>query len=230
MKHKILIVDDEVAICDLIKINLEMEGFEAYISHDGKDAISKIRDLNPDLLILDLMLPEISGFDVCKKVTSENPIPIIMLTAKTDLVDKVLGLELGADDYMTKPFHARELVARVKALLRRSSSEVKSVTQRKLSNGPLTIYPENRKVLLSGVELELSVKEYDLLSYFVNNTDQVLTRESLLEKVWGYDFPGDTRTVDVHIQRLRKKMKDEYATEGLIQTVFGVGYKMRSIE
>lgn len=226
MKNRILVIDDEVSICDLLKINLEAEGYEVFTSHNGRDAIHKIETLNPDLLILDLMLPEVDGLDICKKVTSENPIPIIMLTAKTDVVDKVLGLELGADDYITKPFHTREVIARVKALLRRISSSTPASTARKLKNGPLEVIPEKRKVYLAGREIELAAKEYELLYFFMNNLDCVFSREKLLEKVWGYDFAGDTRTIDVHIQRLRKKLKDGGSNKKYIQTVFGVGYRM----
>ncbi|MCX7746351.1 MAG: response regulator transcription factor [Clostridia bacterium] len=225
MKQKILVVDDEISICDLLKISLEAEGYETQTSNDGKDALRKIEHFNPDLLILDLMLPEINGFDICKKVTTERPIPIIMLTAKADLVDKVLGLELGADDYITKPFHTRELIARVKALLRRVSQEAKPASITCLSNGTLSIYPETRRVLANDRELDLSVKEFDLLVFFMNHIDQVFSRDTLLEKVWGYDYAGDTRTVDVHIQRLRKKLNDR---EGLlVQTIFGIGYRMK---
>lgn len=227
MKQKILIVDDEVAICDLLKINLEAEGYEVFVSYDGENALRKVETLEPDLLILDIMLPKINGFDVCRKVTSIRPIPIIMLTAKSDLVDKVLGLELGADDYVTKPFHARELTARVKALLRRMSRDSGVLSEsRHLINGPLEINTESRRVTLSSYELELSVKEYELLCFLTSHIEQVFTRDAILERVWGYDFAGDTRTVDVHIQRLRKKLKDDKNGNGFIHTVFGVGYKM----
>lgn len=226
MKNKILIVDDEISICDLLKISLQTEGYEVRTSNDGMDALEKIESFKPDLLILDIMLPGMNGYDICRKVTADNPIPIIMLTAKCDLVDKVLGLELGADDYITKPFHARELIARVKALLRRVSIDTNCNIPRKLSNGSLEIYPENRKTLLSDCELELSAKEYDLLYFLMSNQDQVFSRELLLDKVWGYDFAGDTRTVDVHIQRLRKKLNDNNSNSKFIQTVFGVGYRM----
>ena len=229
MKQKILIIDDEISICELLKINLESEGYQVITAHDGVEGLKKFEAFSPNLLILDLMLPGINGFDICRKVTAESPIPIIMLTAKSDLVDKVLGLELGADDYITKPFHTRELTARVKALLRRVSLDSRDNIPKHISNGKLEVYPEHRRVLLAGVELDLSVKEYELLYFLVNHKDQVFSRETLLEKVWGYDFAGDTRTVDVHIQRLRKKLKDELSGEGFIQTVFGVGYKMRKM-
>jgi two-component system, OmpR family, response regulator VicR len=227
MKQRILVVDDEIPICDLLKINLEAEGYEVDTSYDGIDALKKIDSLEPNLLVLDIMLPGMNGFEICKKVIAERPIPIIMLTAKADLVDKILGLEIGADDYITKPFHTRELVARVKALLRRVVNEPKNGAPKHLSSGNLHVYPEKRKVTLSGNELDLSTKEYELLCFLMSNIDQVFSREALLEKVWDYDFCGDTRTVDVHVQRLRKKLKDEQESIEYIQTVFGVGYKMK---
>jgi two-component system response regulator VicR len=226
MKQKILVVDDEAAICDLLKISLQAEGYDIAVSNDGRDALLKLASWKPDLLILDLMLPGLNGFDICKKVTAENPIPIIMLTAKADLVDKVIGLELGADDYVTKPFHVRELTARVKALLRRVGAEARTVTPKKLKNGRLELYPERHLATLEGSELELSVKEYELLYFFMSNINRVFTRSALLERVWGYDYPGDTRTVDVHIQRLRSKLKGGAPDSSYIHTVFGVGYKM----
>ena len=227
MKQRILVVDDEIPICELLKINLESEGYEVSTASDGKEALTKLDSFRPELMILDIMLPEVNGFEICRKVTAERPIPIIMLTAKTDLIDKVLGLELGADDYITKPFHTRELIARVKALFRRIAQDTKPSAARSLVNGPLELQHERRQVLLSGSELELSAKEYDLLFFMLNNMEQVFSREALLERVWGYDFAGDTRTVDVHIQRLRKKMKDNLAPDCMIQTVFGVGYRMK---
>ncbi|KNY26656.1 response regulator transcription factor [Pseudobacteroides cellulosolvens] len=228
MKPKILVVDDEASICDLVKINLELEGYEVSTAGDGEAALRSIELINPDLLILDIMLPKINGYDICKKVTYEKGIPVIMLTAKTDLIDKVLGLELGADDYITKPFHARELVARVKALLRRVSKEVKNIEDlgNHLINGSLEVFSDMRKVILAGSEVELSAKEYELVYFLINHLEQVFTRDTLLEKVWGYDYYGDTRTVDVHIQRLRKKLSIESGGNNIIQTVFGVGYKM----
>jgi DNA-binding response OmpR family regulator len=226
MKQKILIVDDEVSICNLLKMALSSEGYEIMTSYDGKDALKKIETWKPDLLILDVMLPEINGFDICRKVTADNPIPVIMLTAKSDLVDKVLGLELGADDYITKPFHTRELTARVKALLRRVSAEAKPSGAKTLKNGGIELFPAMRKVLLQDEEIDLSVKEYDLLLFLMSNIDQVFSREVLMERVWGYDFAGDTRTVDVHVQRLRKKLGDDHTNSKYIHTVFGVGYRL----
>jgi len=231
MKKKILIVDDEISICDLLKITFVEEGFDVETAYSGREAIRKLESFKPDLLILDVMLPGTSGFDICEKVTREMKIPVIMLTAKSDLADKILGLELGADDYVTKPFHTRELTARVKALLRRSTlSSLKKANTGILKNGNIEIYPERHQVLISERETELASKEFDLLVFFMNNLEQVFTREVLLEKVWGYDFPGDTRTVDVHIQRLRKKIADDSSDKSYITTVFGVGYKMNSFQ
>ncbi|MCX8129821.1 MAG: response regulator transcription factor [Clostridia bacterium] len=226
MAQKILIVDDEISICDLLKITLKSEGYEVETSHDGLDALKRIQAFKPDLMILDLMLPGMNGFDICKKVTLEEPIPIIMLTAKTDIVDKILGLELGADDYITKPFHARELAARVKALLRRTGAGTRENTAGVLRNGSLEVHQKNRKATICDKEIELSAKEFDLLVFLLSNVEQVFSREALLDRVWGYDFAGDTRTVDVHVQRLRKKLKDLQDRDEYIQTVFGVGYRM----
>ncbi len=226
MSNKILVVDDEISICDLIRVNLESEGYRVAVSQDGLDAIEKFKSFKPNLVVLDLMLPYLNGYEVCKKITLENPVPIIMLTAKSDLVDKVLGLELGADDYMTKPFHMRELTARIKALLRRTSIITDTSSTEILKNGAVEIIPESRKVTINGEPVNLSAKEFDLLFFFLKNMGKVFTRESLLEKVWGYEYAGDTRTVDVHIQRLRKKIKDQHPESNEIQTVFGVGYKM----
>ncbi|MDP4182637.1 MAG: response regulator transcription factor [Bacillota bacterium] len=228
MRPKILVVDDEVAICDLLKINLELEGYEVITAYDGETALKSIESNNPDLLILDIMLPKVNGYDICRKVTNERPVPIIMLTAKTDLIDKVLGLELGADDYITKPFHTRELTARVKALLRRVSKEnsICENANKHIVNGPLEVFTELRRVTLAGHEIELSVREFELVCFLINHLEQVFTRDMLLEKVWGYDYSGDTRTVDVHIQRVRKKLNEDNSQVKIIQTVFGVGYKM----
>lgn len=230
MEKKILVVDDEVSICDLLKITFEEEGYVVDTAYSGRDAIRKLEFFNPDLLILDVMLPGMSGFTICEKVTSEMSIPVILLTAKSDLADKVLGLELGADDYITKPFHTRELIARVKALLRRSTAvNAEIVAGGIIKNGNIEIYIDRHQVFISGKEVDLASKEYDLLVFFMNNLEQAFSREVLLEKVWGYDFPGDTRTVDVHIQRLRRKIVDDSIEKNYISTIFGVGYKMNTL-
>lgn len=226
MKQKILVVDDEAAICDLIKLSLQADGYEIACAYDGRDALAKFHSFAPDLVILDLMLPLLSGYEVCKQIVSQKPVPILMLTAKTDLVDKVLGLELGADDYMTKPFHIRELTARVKALLRRAAS-VNTEEPVKLENGAVYLIPSRRQVKVHQQEVDLSAKEFELLYFLMRHPEQVFSRDALLQNVWGYDYAGDTRTVDVHIQRLRKKLGEEKQENPMIQTVFGVGYKLR---
>ncbi|NTW71716.1 MAG: response regulator transcription factor [Eubacteriaceae bacterium] len=225
MNERILVVDDEKSINDLIRLDLEFEGYIVDSAFDGLEAISKADSFNPDLIILDVMLPKMSGFDVCKKINAEKSIPIILLTAKTDIIDRVLGLELGADDYITKPFDNRELLARIKALLRRSKNTIEP-EQDIIFNDEITIILNERKVLVNNNEVHLTPKEFELLFLLISNPEQVFSRESLLEKVWGYDYFGDTRTVDMHIQRIRKKISD-YAKHNYIQTVFGVGYKMR---
>lgn len=226
MNERVLVVDDEISICELIKLDLEFEGYVVETANDGQEALTMVETFNPDIMILDLMLPKINGYDVCKKVNSERGIPIIMLTAKTDIIDRVLGLELGADDYITKPFDSRELMARVKALLRRSKNSNSKDDGDVLYNDEIKIIMNERKALVNDSEIHLTPKEFELLHLLVSNPEQVFSRELLLEKVWGYDYYGDTRTVDMHIQRLRKKI-GEFGNHNYIQTVFGVGYKMR---
>ncbi len=227
--EKILVVDDEEAILDLIETELEFEGYDVVTAQNGEEAIEKARAFVPDLMILDIMLPKKNGYDVCKEVLSFLDIPIILLTAKSDIIDKVLGLELGADDYLTKPFDNRELLARIKAHLRRSKKRTGEVikTDRIIKNGPLTIIPHERKVTVNNQEVHLTPKEFDLLYLLADNIEQVFQRETLLERIWGYDYFGDTRTVDMHVQRIRKKI--DTPTQKFIHTVFGVGYKMRRI-
>ncbi len=226
MNERVLIVDDEVSICELIKLDLEFEGYIVETANDGQEALDKVQAFNPDIMILDLMLPKINGYDVCKKVNAEKGIPIIMLTAKADIIDRVLGLELGADDYITKPFDSRELMARVKALLRRSKNKSSKEEDEILYNDEIKIILNERKALVNDHEIHLTPKEFELLHLLISNPEQVFSRELLLEKVWGYDYFGDTRTVDMHIQRIRKKIS-EFGNHTYIQTVFGVGYKMR---
>ncbi|MGL4284532.1 response regulator [Eubacterium aggregans] len=228
MNEKILVVDDEAAIVDLIKMELEFEGYQVETAYDGEEAIEKGKRWLPDLIVLDIMLPKVNGYDVCKTLSPVLEVPIILLTAKTDIVDKVLGLELGADDYLTKPFDNRELLARIKAHLRRSSRSSDNKSKNViLTNGPLSIMPEERMVLLEGNEIHLTPKEFDLLYLLASNLEQVFPRDALLEKIWGYDYYGDTRTVDMHVQRIRRKIDTQ--PNKFIQTVFGIGYKMRKI-
>lgn len=224
---KILVVDDEQSIVDILKFNLEKNGFEvvtAYAGDTGYDAAMKEK---PDLILLDVMLPEMDGFEVCKKIRLTSSVPIIMLTARTEEIDKVLGLELGADDYMTKPFGVRELVARVKANLRRSVAEEPQAVQSDenvLSYGNITIDTERYEVKKNNSPVELTLREYELLTYLAKQPEKIVSRETLLEKVWGYEYYGDVRTVDVTVSRLREKIEDNPAEPSYIMTKRGFGY------
>lgn len=217
---KILIVDDEPAIVDLIKINLDLEGFETKACYSGLQALKLAPIFNPDLIILDIMLPDLDGFEICKKLQSLS-IPIIMLTAKNDIKDKLYGLELGADDYITKPFDSRELMARIKTILRRVDKYA-SKDDNTLTAGALTVNVVERKAYMEGEEVVLTPKEFDLLQLFCENQRKVFSRENLLELVWKFEYIGDSRTVDMHVQRLRKKLGNY---NHYIKTVFGIGYK-----
>ena len=216
----LLLVDDEKNIIELERLYLDKEGYEIQVAYDGKSALDKVRSLKPDLIILDLMLPGIDGWEVCRRVRQESDTPIIMLTARDQDVDKIVGLEIGADDYLTKPFNPRELVARVKAILRRS---VPSVKTQRLSVGDIMLDMDRREVSVAGKPIELRTKEFDLLAVLMQNHGIVLTRERLLAIAWGFDFPGETRTVDVHVAHLRKKL---VGAKTQIETVSGVGYKL----
>lgn len=225
---KILVVDDEPDIRELIRYNLEIRGYQVEEATDGQEALAKARNNNPSLIILDLMLPKVGGLEICQELKSDyltKTIPIIMLTALGSEVDKIVGLELGADDYVTKPFSPRELVARVGAVLRRVKGEEERFTGR--IYGDLAIDHEKREVRLKGEELELTLKEYELLEFLTSHPERVFTRDELLDRLWGYDFIGDSRTVDVHVCNLRRKLENE-ETENLttkIETVRGVGYR-----
>lgn len=223
MPETILIVDDEQHIIDLTKLYLEQEGYKTSSATDGKTALQKIIQEKPNLIVLDLMLPEMDGWEVCRRVRAESDVPIIMLTARGDDIDRIVGLELGADDYLTKPFNPRELVARVRAIMRRTGRPAPSTAESAITIGNLTIQPDRRVVLVDGKEIDLRMKEFDLLMTLATNVGLVFTREKLLDVVWGYDFAGETRTVDVHIAHLRHKLKGMQAT---IDTVWGVGYRL----
>lgn len=223
---KILIIEDELNIFELIKFNLEAQGFEVAGVHEGINAVEKIVELKPDLIVLDLMLPGKDGLTICREVRADKNlsyIPVIMLTAKSEEFDKVLGLEMGADDYMTKPFSVKELYARVKAVLRRTEM-IKSSDTEEITVGSLRILPGSFEVYKNGKKLSLTLKEYELLLYLANNKNKVLTRDQLLDEIWGYEYYGETRTVDVHIRYLRKKIEDDQ--EKYIETVRGVGYRL----
>jgi DNA-binding response OmpR family regulator len=223
MSDTILIVDDEQHIIDLAKMYLEVEGFRTASATDGRAALQKILADKPQLIVLDLMLPGMDGWEVCRRVRAESDVPIIMLTARSDDIDRIVGLELGADDYLTKPFNPRELVARVKAILRRTERKPSEPNDAVLTLSNLSIYPERRIVTVEGKPVSLRVKEFDLLLTLAENRGVVFTREKLLDVVWGYDFAGETRTVDVHIAHLRHKLAGMRPT---IETVWGVGYRL----
>ncbi|HIE16816.1 MAG TPA: response regulator transcription factor [Dehalococcoidia bacterium] len=219
----ILVVDDEPNIIELAKLYLEQDGYHVEGAGRGSDALAKLGSSKPSLIVLDLMLPDIDGFDVCREIRKKSDVPILMLTARREDVDKIVGLELGADDYLTKPFNPRELVARVKAILRRYQAGVRP--GQIIAVGNLQIDPARREVTLDGQPLRLRTKEFDLLTTLAQNLGIVLTREQLLEAVWGTDYYGETRTVDIHVNHLRDKLAGSSA---LIETVRGVGYKMVS--
>jgi two-component system alkaline phosphatase synthesis response regulator PhoP len=216
----LLLVDDEKNIIELERLYLEKEGYQIEVAYDGKTALEKFRACKPAAIILDLMLPGIDGWEVCRRVRQESDVPILMLTARDQDIDKIVGLELGADDYLTKPFNPRELVARIKAIFRRVSPTPK--TQR-LVVGDVTLDADRREVTVGSQPVELRAKEFDLLAVLMQNPGIVLTRERLLEIAWGFDFPGETRTVDVHVAHLRKKLA---GARTQIETVSGVGYKL----
>ena len=230
-KQKILIVDDDENIAELISLYLTKECFETLIVYDGESALESVKTFQPNLILLDLMLPGIDGYQVCREVRANSSTPIIMLSAKGEVFDKVLGLELGADDYMEKPFDTKELVARVKAVLRRyktvvpvSSESIPTASKAKIAEYPdLIVNLTNYSVLYQGKIIEMPPKELELLYFLASSPNQVFTREQLLDQIWGYEYIGDTRTVDVHIKRLREKIRD-HATWRL-STVWGIGYK-----
>ena len=228
-KQKILIVDDDENIAELISLYLTKECFDTMMVHDGEDALSAFDSYSPNLVLLDLMLPGIDGYQVCREIRSKSNVPIIMLSAKGEVFDKVLGLELGADDYIIKPFDAKELVARVKAVLRRYQSGKSDTSSEK--RGKCVSYPgivinlTNYSVVVDNIQVEMPPKELELLYFMASSPNQVFTREQLLDQIWGYEYVGDTRTVDVHIKRIREKIKN-HDTWGLA-TVWGIGYKIK---
>ena len=227
--HKILVVDDETSIVTLLKFNLEQNGFEVVTANDGLEAIEQVKKESPDVMVLDLMLPKMDGMDVVKTLRLDKiHVPVLMLTAKDDEFDKILGLEMGADDYMTKPFSPREVVARVRAILRRIDFEANQETteDNTVKIGELTIDYDNYAIYKNDKKIELTKKEYELLVYLAKNNQRVLSRDQLLNGIWNFDFDGDTRIVDVHIGKLREKIEDHPKSPKYIHTVRGFGYKM----
>ncbi|MBT2658873.1 MULTISPECIES: response regulator YycF [Bacillaceae] len=234
MEKKILVVDDEKPIADILQFNLKKEGYVVYCAYDGNEALQLVDEIQPDLILLDIMLPLRDGMEVCREVRKKYEMPIIMLTAKDSEIDKVLGLELGADDYVTKPFSTRELIARVKANLRRhnqiiAQSDAENETN-EIEIGSLVIHPDAYVVSKRGETIELTHREFELLYYLAQHIGQVMTREHLLQTVWGYDYYGDVRTVDVTVRRLREKIEDSPSHPTWIVTRRGVGYYLRNPE
>lgn len=225
-KQKILIVDDDANIANLISLYLTKECFDTRTEEDGQSALNAFKEYNPDLVLLDIMLPGIDGYEVCREIRKESKVPIIMLSAKTEVFDKVLGLELGADDYMIKPFDSKELVARVKAVLRRYTAPAVAPTPKSdkyVEYKDLIINLSNYEVIYKGKQVEMTPREIELLFFLASSPNQVFTREQLLDHIWGYEYAGDTRTVDVHIKRIREKISD--TDEWSIGTVWSVGYR-----
>jgi len=231
-KEKILVVDDEEHIIELLKFNLLNAGYDVFTANDGIDAVKLTKAEKPSLVLLDLMLPGIDGFDVCKEIKRDKDLQktsIIMLTAKGEELDKILGLELGADDYITKPFSVRELLARVKAVLRRTNT-FSEVEEDVYDSQSLKVDFERHDVYVNGAKVDLTLKEFELLQILIKNKGKILKRETLLDKIWGYEYIGETRTVDVHIRYLRKKIEEDDKNPRFIETIRGVGYRFNPAE
>lgn len=223
-RQKILIVDDDVNICELLRLYLEKDGFETRVVNDGGSAVRQSESYAPDLILLDVMLPILDGWQVCREIRKKSSTPIIMLTAKGETFDKILGLELGADDYISKPFDTKEVIARIKAVLRRSSENEKNRNIKQVNYEKLSINLTNYELVVDGKSIDTPPKELELVYYLASNPNRVFTRDQLLDEVWGFDYYGDSRTVDVHIKRIREKLEgisDKWA----LKTVWGVGYK-----
>lgn len=228
--EKILVVDDDNNICELLRLYLEKEGYAVSLAHTGMQAVRMFTEQQPDLMLLDIMLPELDGWQVCREVRKNSNKPIIMLTAKGETFDKVLGLELGADDYITKPFEAKEVLARIKAVLRRTSNAVQAEPAEKIkqvSYDNLTINLTNYELTVKGKRVEAPPKEMELLYHLASNPNRVYTRDQLLDEVWGFEYYGDSRTVDVHIKRIREKLED-VSDKWELRTVWSVGYKFET--
>ncbi len=223
MEEKILVVDDDQNICELLRLYLEKEGYKTMAAFDGQQAIDYAKNFEPDLILLDIMLPKFDGWQVCREIRKESNVPIIMLTAKGETFDKILGLELGADDYVTKPFDAKEVMARVKAVLRRAANgEKNEICEVKYDK--LRINLTNYELVVDGKSIDTPPKELELIYHLASNPNRVYTRDQLLDEVWGFDYYGDSRTVDVHVKRIREKLEN-ISDEWSLKTVWGVGYK-----
>ncbi|MFQ9065125.1 response regulator transcription factor [Eubacterium sp.] len=229
MANKILVVDDDLNICELLKLYLENDGYVVFTANDGQEAVDMFHNKTPDLVLLDIMLPKKDGWQVCREIRKTSSAPIIMLTAKGETFDKVLGLELGADDYVVKPFDAKEVMARVKAVLRRTTGDSESTeTEKKVViYDNLEINIQNYEMKVKGVPVDTPPKELELIYHFASNPNRVYTRDQLLDEVWGFDYYGDSRTVDVHVKRLREKLEG-VSDKWCLKTVWGVGYKFET--
>jgi len=229
----VLLVEDEESFIDALTVGLKKEGFRVEVARDGMEALNKFDVVQPDVVLLDVMLPRISGIDVCRQLRKKTQVPIIMVTAKGAEIDTVVGLEVGADDYITKPYHMRELVARMRAVLRRVPNEATAgmadLDGNTLVVGEVVLDPDQHKVLVSGVEVAMPLKEFELLHILLANAGRVLPRQTLIDRVWGTDYVGDTKTLDVHIKRLRAKVEDDPATPTRIVTIRGLGYKFERV-
>jgi len=228
----ILLVEDEESFIDALTIGLKKEGFRVEVARDGMEALAKFDSVRPDLVLLDVMLPKISGIDVCRQLRKKSQVPIVMVTAKGAEIDTVVGLEVGADDYITKPYRMRELVARMRAVLRRSSDDSNNnsdLDSSAMEVGTIALDPEQHRVLVHGQEVTMPLKEFELLHILMANAGRVLPRETLIDRVWGTDYVGDTKTLDVHIKRLRSKVEDDPAAPTRIVTIRGLGYKFEKV-
>ena len=224
MQYKILIVDDDENICELLRLYLEKDGFDTVVAGDGEQAVEYATKYSPDLILLDIMLPKLDGWQVCREIRKTSETPIIMLTAKGETFDKILGLELGADDYVSKPFDTKEVIARIKAVLRRTHDSDKSSQINEVRYDKLRINLTNYELEVNGVKIDTPPKELELIYHLASNPNRVYTRDQLMDEVWGFDYYGDSRTVDVHVKRLREKLEN-VSDEWSLKTVWGVGYK-----
>lgn len=226
---KVLIVDDDKNICDLLRLYLEKEGYSVILSHDGEEAVVKFNALKPDIVLLDVMLPGLDGWQVCREIRKKSNIPILMITAKSDTFDKVLGLELGADDYIVKPFDSKEVIARIKAVVRRTGQSPAEMEIREVRYDKLSVNMTRYELKVDGKVVDAPPKELELLFYLASNPNRVYTRDQLLDEVWGFEYYGDSRTIDVHIKRLREKLEG-VSDKWELKTVWGVGYKFETDE
>lgn len=226
---KVLIVDDDKNICDLLRLYLEKEGYSVILSHDGEEAVVKFNALKPDIVLLDVMLPGLDGWQVCREIRKKSNIPILMITAKSDTFDKVLGLELGADDYIVKPFDSKEVIARIKAVVRRTGQSPAEMEVREVRYDKLSVNMTRYELKVDGKVVDAPPKELELLFYLASNPNRVYTRDQLLDEVWGFEYYGDSRTIDVHIKRLREKLEG-VSDKWELKTVWGVGYKFETDE